>query len=285
MSLSRFVKISSCAAAMLAGIYSSGAHSQPAGGIRTPQFVATAVGFKALHETHYNWMGSDEVYVVFSDLDPAHDDNASSIFGDVDAGETRNFGAADQCVAPRPSCSEGIPDLHFRLTMWENDDTGFAYGGLTGSHRWLETGRYEGDDLIGRYEFDHDRAWLRGELPTVGMSKDYTVRMTGGAGSYELTYRLSRLPDKLNIPPISPVPVSGIVLQAMATYVNNNGRVTLTWTGASATQVDIYRDGTKVASVANTGSHVDLVNAGMYVYRVCNYQTTFCSADVGVTVG
>src|SRR5438046_2655538 len=94
------------------------AHAQPAA-FRTPQFVATAVRFKALHETHYNWMGSDEVLAVFSDLDPNHNDRSTSIYGDVDAGESRDFRPADACIAPQPRCDRGVSDLHFKIALWE----------------------------------------------------------------------------------------------------------------------------------------------------------------------
>ena len=76
-----------------------------------------------------------------------------------------------------------------------------------------------------------------------------------------------------------------ISLQASGELVGSGaGRVTLTWTGATTSTVDIYRDGAKIVTTANDGSHVDPVAIGTYRYRVCNLASTYCSADVQVTV-
>lgn len=257
------------------------AYSQPAG-FRSPQFVVTAVGFKALHETHANWLGSDEVYVVFSDVS-TNQDSFTKIYGDVDAGESRTFLPTEQCVATRPTCDRGAPDVHFKLTMWENDDDGFAHGQLDNTHVYLNDGIYEGDDLIGRAEVSIPRDQLLADLPTVGMSKVYTVKPTGGDGSYELTYKITRLANTFNIPPIGPPVALSISLQAMAVA----GRmVHLTWTGASTASVDIYRDGSKVATTPNDGDHTTpAIPPGTYQYRICELNsTTVCSPDVPVTV-
>ena len=257
------------------------AYGQPAG-LRSPQFVATAVGFKALHETHSDWIGSDEVYVVFSDVN-AGPDSTTKIYGDVDAGESRTFLPTEQCVAPRPACDRGAPEVHFKLTMWENDDDGFAHGQLSNSHAYLDNGKYEGDDLIGRAEVGMNRDQLVADLPNVGMSKEYTVKPVGGDGSYELTYKITRLANALNIPPIGPPVALGISLQAMAVPIR---MVHLTWSGASTASVDIYRDGSKVTTTANDGDHTTpSIQPGMYQYRVCELNsTTACSPDVPVTV-
>jgi hypothetical protein len=287
MSLNRLLSISVgvFVVAFAAAYAPHAVHAQPAV-FRSPQFVATAVRFKALHETHYNWMGSDEVLAVFSDFGPTHNDLLTSIYGDVDAGESRDFRPADRCIAPQPRCDRGVSDLHFKISMWENDDTGFAHGQLTGEHSRLENGAYWGDDLIGKAEVTIPRAELLATLPTVGASIEKTIRPVGGSGSYEFTYRITRLPNSIRIPPIGPpVAIAPISLEAVGT-TSGPGRVTLTWSGATTTTVDIYRNGTTLLTTANDGSHVDSVSAGTYLYRVCNVGSmTFCSADVNVVVG
>jgi subtilisin family serine protease/PKD repeat protein len=58
----------------------------------------------------------------------------------------------------------------------------------------------------------------------------------------------------------------------------------LTWSGASGTNVDVYRDNALVITTANDGAHTDTLNAaGTYTYRVCNAGTSTCSSDVPVT--
>lgn len=55
----------------------------------------------------------------------------------------------------------------------------------------------------------------------------------------------------------------------------------LNWSGAATSQVDIYRNGSKVSTVANTNSYTDAISTkggGSYTYQVCEAQsTTVCS--------
>jgi len=286
MSLSRRVVASWTAvagAAILSAIsIPQEARAQPVG-LRMPQFRVTAVSFKALDETGWDWTGSDEVLAVFSDLDPTHTDRLTSIYGDVDAGETHAFNAADTCIAPQPKCDRGVASVHFKMALWENDDTGFLHGELTGGHNRLEHGAYWGDDLIGRAEVAKSSQDLVADLPSVGSHRDYTIRPAGGAGAYEFTYRITRLPNAFRIPPIGPPVSLTISLQATAATAGNGARVTLTWSGATTDPVDIYRDNAKIATTPNDGSYMDAVPHGTYRYRVCNLGSTTCSADVDIT--
>ena len=56
----------------------------------------------------------------------------------------------------------------------------------------------------------------------------------------------------------------------------------------SSSNTDVFRNGAKVATVANTGSYLDRLrhNArGTYLYRVCAAGTSTCSPTVSVRVG
>ncbi len=60
--------------------------------------------------------------------------------------------------------------------------------------------------------------------------------------------------------------------------------VDLTWSAASGTNVDVFRNGTLVITTANDGAHTDQVSAaGTYTYRVCDAGTSRCSNDSTVT--
>ena len=77
----------------------------------------------------------------------------------------------------------------------------------------------------------------------------------------------------------------GISLTASGYKVKGQQRVDLSWSGASATSVDVYRDGARVATTANDGAYTDAINqkgGGSYVYRVCDAGTTTCSNDATV---
>jgi PKD repeat protein len=60
----------------------------------------------------------------------------------------------------------------------------------------------------------------------------------------------------------------------------------LTWSGATSTNVDVYRDGAVIGTTANDGAHTDNINqkgSGSYVYKVCEAGTTNCSNDAPVS--
>jgi len=80
---------------------------------------------------------------------------------------------------------------------------------------------------------------------------------------------------------------SAIELSGSGTKVQGRWRASLTWTGATTSQVDIYRDGTKIATVNNTGSYVDQTNfrgGGTLTYLVCDTSSTpECSNSVTIT--
>jgi extracellular elastinolytic metalloproteinase len=85
----------------------------------------------------------------------------------------------------------------------------------------------------------------------------------------------------------TPPPVDVITLTTRGYRASNRPRVDLTWSGSSAANVDVYRNGTRITTTANDGAHTDTSlskNAsGAFTYRVCNAGTTNCSNDSIVT--
>lgn len=62
--------------------------------------------------------------------------------------------------------------------------------------------------------------------------------------------------------------------------------VDLSWSGASTSNVDIYRNGTLVSTTSNSGSYTDSLGrtSGTFTYSVCEAgSTTACSADQSVS--
>jgi hypothetical protein len=50
--------------------------------------------------------------------------------------------------------------------------------------------------------------------------------------------------------------------------------------------VDVYRNGSRIATPANSGAWTDAINqrgSGSYTYKVCNAGTSTCSSDVTIT--
>ena len=62
--------------------------------------------------------------------------------------------------------------------------------------------------------------------------------------------------------------------------------VDLSWSGATSINVDIYRNGTVIATVLNNGAYTDTIGGngqGTYTYQVCQAGTTTCSNQATVT--
>ena len=62
--------------------------------------------------------------------------------------------------------------------------------------------------------------------------------------------------------------------------------VDLTWSGATSSNVDIYRNGPILVTVPNTGSYTDSTGQkghATFTYKVCNAGTPTCSNQVTVT--
>ena len=80
-------------------------------------------------------------------------------------------------------------------------------------------------------------------------------------------------------------PTSGITLSTRGHTMRAGSRVVLTWSGSTGTVVDVFRNGTKVASPANNGTYTDMLGTvtGTFSYQVCNAGTTVCSNASSVT--
>lgn len=75
-----------------------------------------------------------------------------------------------------------------------------------------------------------------------------------------------------------------ITLSAKAYIDKNKKKVDLTWSGSTATSIDVFRNGALIVTTPNDGFHTDSVrSAGTYTYKVCNAGTTTCSNTATVT--
>jgi PKD repeat protein len=77
----------------------------------------------------------------------------------------------------------------------------------------------------------------------------------------------------------------GITLSASGYKVRGVLTVDLVWSGAGSTSVNVYRNGSVIATTANDGTYTD--NTGQrggatLTYRVCEAGTSTCSADAVV---
>ena len=73
---------------------------------------------------------------------------------------------------------------------------------------------------------------------------------------------------------------------ALGSVAKNKRAIDLSWSGSSASQVDVYRNGSVIATTANDGAYTDSVSArksATYTYRICEAGTQTCSNDASVT--
>lgn len=79
---------------------------------------------------------------------------------------------------------------------------------------------------------------------------------------------------------------TGIDVQASGYKIKGRQNAAISWSGATSTNVDIYRNGTKIATPKNSGGYTDnigLKGGGSYSYKVCEVNTSACSSPAGVS--
>jgi PKD repeat protein len=74
-------------------------------------------------------------------------------------------------------------------------------------------------------------------------------------------------------------------LTATGYKVRGRHHVDLAWSGATSTDVDVYRDGSHLTATPNDGEYTDATNnvgGGSYTYQVCEAGTSTCSNEATV---
>jgi len=67
---------------------------------------------------------------------------------------------------------------------------------------------------------------------------------------------------------------------------NKARQVNLSWSGATGSSIDIYRNGSRIATVPNNGSYTDQFNQrarGTYTYKVCTAGGQTCSNNATIS--
>ena len=84
---------------------------------------------------------------------------------------------------------------------------------------------------------------------------------------------------------VTPPPTGGdISANATVSFAKGKNQVSLTWSGASTSTVDIYRNGSFRTNTNNDGSYSEsFKRSGTYTYKVCDQGSDNCSADVTVS--
>ena len=139
-------------------------------------------------------------------------------------------------------------------------------------------------------------ALILGTYPTYSPSQVRSVMLAGGTanlvvspGSGSPNVLLTNMfsgavtppADTVITPTPTPTPVITLSIARQVTKTQNTAK--LSWSGATTSNVDIYRNTVRFLTTANDGLHNDAKRPnGSWTYKVCNAGTTICSPDVTV---
>ncbi|MGY6587621.1 MAG: S8 family serine peptidase [Wenzhouxiangella sp.] len=108
-----------------------------------------------------------------------------------------------------------------------------------------------------------------------------TLSVTDDDGAGDTTSKLVTVAAATPEPEPEPEPEPGdISLTADGYKVQGRWRTDLSWSGAQGSSVDIYRDGSLLTTVSNSGSYTDATNlrgGGTLTYQICEAGTSNCS--------
>ena len=78
---------------------------------------------------------------------------------------------------------------------------------------------------------------------------------------------------------------TAISLSVRGYKVRGTASVDLTWSGATSSSIDLFRNGSKITTSANDGALTDTIGkvSGTFTYKVCEAGTTTCSNEASAT--
>ncbi|HVS62152.1 MAG TPA: PKD domain-containing protein [Thermoanaerobaculia bacterium] len=180
-------------------------------------------------------------------------------------------GGATGSTSQTVTVSDGINDPPIASFTFTCADLACSFDGSASS---------DGDGTISSYDWAFgDNATGSGVTTshTYAAAGDYTVILTvtdDGSATDTDTQTVS-----VNEP-------AAISLSATGYKVRGAQHADLAWSGATSTNVDVYRNGVIIVTTANDGAHTDNIGnrgGGSYTYQVCEAGTSTCSNQVTVT--
>ena len=82
-----------------------------------------------------------------------------------------------------------------------------------------------------------------------------------------------------------PLSMHEIALTTSTRTTSSTTAVDLRWNGPALAGVDVYRDGSRIATVPSAGAYTDRFGTrvrGTFIYKVCLVGTQTCSSDAAV---
>ena len=132
------------------------------------------------------------------------------------------------------------------------------------------------------------RSWSFGDGST--SSATNPSRTYAASGTYTVTLTVTdddgATHSRSQSVTVSSGSTASISLSVSGSKVKGVASANLSWSGATTSTVDIYRNGARLTTTSNDGSHTDSIGrgaSGTFTYRVCNAGSTTCSSDASVS--
>ena len=157
-------------------------------------------------------------------------------------------------------------------------------------HAWVD-GRVA---ILGSSQQDafHDRQSVGAVSPTPTATATATPTATAAAtatptATATATATPTATATATATPTSTPTPTpTAISLSARGYKVQGRQRADLSWSGATGTNVDVYRNNALITTTANDGFYTDIIGGhghGSFMYQVCNVGSQTCSNEATVT--
>jgi hypothetical protein len=187
-----------------------------------PKYTIKAIQFRCNDETGWDWTGSDEPYWIFGSLGSGTAvTTRSQVFGGVDSGDSRTFGASEGCIWGQNCLPQDFPEgeVGSLIGLYEHDygdptkiQAGVAAAfaaaagilAATGVAAWIDAVvagvgavvqwllKFLDDDHIADQTFVFTRQVVEDQLKKAGQSFNVVRRFTDGDGDYVLTIQVRR---------------------------------------------------------------------------------------------
>jgi serine protease len=137
--------------------------------------------------------------------------------------------------------------------------------------------------------WSHDTDWTNADIRN---ALQLTAEDLGAAGKdnaygYGLVQAKAAFDYLSNgTPPDDPPPGEDFHMSATGYKVRGVQHADLSWSGAASANVDIFRNDTRIATIANVGEYTDSTGqrgGGSHTYQVCEAGTSTCSNEATVT--
>jgi hypothetical protein len=181
------------------------------------------------------------------------------------------------CGSPFVTSTDGTNNMIVWVVGTGGDQRLHGYDGDTGAV--VYAGGDDNELMTGTHSYSTTGIAARGRIYIANDNKVYAFTVSAGTPT--------PTPTPTATPTPTPTP-GGITLGAHGRRVQGRHTVDLSWSGSTAANIDIYRNGVVIATVPNNGAYRDSIGSGgnaRYIYKVCDAGTSNCSNEVTVRFG